>query len=96
MQEVFTTQRQAQRQEESYQRQERMSRPPACITTKDLAYLKDALSWELLAMKKCNHYAQHCKNEEIRKTINTAGKVHQRHYKMLLMHLNPSKTIQNQ
>ncbi|MFW6287422.1 MAG: hypothetical protein ACOC2J_01565 [bacterium] len=76
--------------EKNYQSQERMSRPPACITTKDLAYLRDALSWELLAMKKCYHYAQHCQNEKIRKTINTAGQIHQRHYRMLLVHLNQS------
>jgi len=30
-----------------------MEQPPEYITTKDLAYLKDALSWELTAMKKC-------------------------------------------
>ena len=84
-----------QRQEDNQEGQQRLSRPPAYISTKDLAYLKDALSWELLAMKKCNHFAQECQNDQIRQTIYTAGKVHQRHYKILLMHLNPAKTIQN-
>lgn len=27
------------------------------LTTKDLNYLKDEMSWELLAFKKCHHYA---------------------------------------
>ena len=30
-----------------------MQVPPQVITTKDSQYLKDQLSWELLAMKKC-------------------------------------------
>ncbi|WP_407926889.1 spore coat protein [Capillibacterium thermochitinicola] len=34
-----------------------MTSPPDIITDKDLSYLKDALSWELLAMKKCSHWA---------------------------------------
>ena len=38
-----------------------MEQPPEYITTKDLAYLKDALSWELTAMKKCYHFSMESK-----------------------------------
>ncbi|MDI3546865.1 MAG: hypothetical protein PWR10_517 [Halanaerobiales bacterium] len=71
--------------------QQRMQQPPNFISTKDLAYLTDAMSWELLAMKKCHHFAQECNNNEIRQAIERAGRMHEKHYKMLLKHLDPSK-----
>ena len=30
-----------------------MTKPPEVLTGKDLTYIEDAMSWELLAMKKC-------------------------------------------
>ncbi|MFW6022368.1 MAG: hypothetical protein ACOCQW_02490 [Halanaerobiaceae bacterium] len=78
--------------QQTYAEQQRMNRPPAYITTKDLAYLKDAMSWELLAMKKCNHFAKECQDNEIRQTINRTGKMHESHFKMLLKHVNPAKS----
>ena len=35
-----------------------MQQPPEIVTTKDLSYIEDALSWELLAAKKFAMYAQ--------------------------------------
>ncbi|GAX89034.1 hypothetical protein EFBL_0648 [Effusibacillus lacus] len=64
-----------------------MQTPPEVITTKDLLYLRDALSWELGAMKKCAHFAQECLDSDIRQAIEQAGQMHQRHYNMLLQHL---------
>jgi|HigsolmetaAR203D_1030402.scaffolds.fasta_scaffold00823_16 hypothetical protein len=64
-----------------------MQQPPKVITTKDHSYLKDQLSWELLAMKKCHDVAGHCTDQEIRQAIEKAGRMHQRHYEMLLKHL---------
>lgn len=61
--------------------------PPRAITTKDLSYLKDAMSWELLAFKKFNFYAQHVTNEEIKQALDQAGRMHQDHYQRLLSHL---------
>ncbi len=90
MQQTYTP---TQQNQQNFQNQQRMTRPPAYITTKDLAYLKDAMSWELLAMKKCNHFAQECQDKEIRDTINRAGRMHANHYKTLLQHVNPSKSI---
>lgn len=78
------------------QGQQRLNQPPSCLTTKDLAYLKDAMSWELVTMKKLNHFAQECQHNEIKQTINRAGKMHEKHYKMLLNHVNPAKALQNQ
>lgn len=69
----------------------KMEEPPSYITTKDLAYLKDAMSWELVAMKKCNKFAQQVDNEKIKKALNESGKMHQQHYQMLLKHLNNDK-----
>lgn len=88
-------QRQQAQQYNQNQNQKVMSKPPAVLTTKDMMYLKDAMSWELLAMKKCNHFAQECKSSEIKHTINKAGKMHEHHYKMLLEHVNPNKVMTN-
>ena len=92
MQHTYTPTQQNQHQQ-NFQKKERMNRPPSFITTKDLAYLKDALSWELLAMKKCNHFAQECQDSEIRDAINQAGRLHEKHYKILLKHVTPSKSV---
>jgi len=61
--------------------------PPDVVTTKDHLYLKDQLSWELMAMKKCRHFAQECTDPEIARAIDEAGRMHQRHYELLLKHL---------
>jgi len=70
-----------------------MTSPPDIITDKDLSYLKDALSWELLAMKKCSHWAQVCQDQEIRDLVHKAGQMHQAHYIRLLNELNANKTL---
>lgn len=61
--------------------------PPRVITTKDLAYLKDALSWELLAFKKFHFLAQQAVNPQVKQVLEKAGQMHQRHYQKLLTHL---------
>jgi hypothetical protein len=70
----------------SSQARPNMMKPPQVITTKDLSYLKDGMSWTLLAMKKCAHLAQECTDQSIRQVIDQIGKMHQRHYNMLLQH----------
>ncbi|MGA8943216.1 MAG: hypothetical protein WB502_10925 [Thermoactinomyces sp.] len=54
------------------------------ITSKDLSYLSDEMSWELLAMKKCYHFANECQDPSISQLINRIGQMHQKHYEMLL------------
>ncbi len=76
-----------------YESPQRMSQPPNVITTKDLAYLKDAMSWELLAMKKCRMYAAFATDPEIKAHLDGVGQMHQRHYEELLQYVqsNPNQ-----
>lgn len=61
--------------------------PPQVITTKDILYIKDMLSWTLLAMKKCAHTAQEISDPDARRAIDELGRMHERHYQVLLRHL---------
>lgn len=76
-----------------YEPQGRMDQPPNVITTKDLAYLTDAMSWELLAMKKCRQYASFCTDPELQQMIDGVGQMHQKHYNKLLQYVqsNPNQ-----
>ena len=69
------------------QRGTRMSEPPQIITTKDLLYLQDALSWELLASKKAHHFAAESQDPQVRQQLEHLASVHQQHYQTLLKHL---------
>lgn len=61
--------------------------PPPAITTKDLMYLKDAMSWELLAFKKFHFLAEHATNPQIKQALDKVGRMHQDHFQRLLNHL---------
>jgi hypothetical protein len=58
------------------------------LTDKELSYVKDYLSWELLAMKKCNDVANNCQDMQIKQQIQAAGRKHQQHYETILSHLH--------
>lgn len=78
-----------------------MPAPPQAITTKDIMYLKDALSWELLATKKFHFLAQQTQDQEIKQALDQAGRMHQQHYQKILGHLQTNNNavmsnIQNQ
>lgn len=66
------------------------------ITGKDLNYLSDEMSWQLLAMKRCHHYSQHVQNPQLKQAIDQVGQMHQRHFEELLSLLqsgsNPTMT----
>lgn len=64
-----------------------MTTPPQAITTKDMMYLKDALSWELLALKKFHFLAQQTQDQEIKQALDQIGRMHQDHYQRILGHL---------
>ncbi|WP_028609321.1 hypothetical protein [Paenibacillus harenae] len=81
-----------QNQTQQQQQAPLMQVPPQVITVKDSLYLKDQLSWEILAMKKCRHFAQECSDPEIAQAIDKAGQMHQRHYNLLLKHLQNNNT----
>ncbi|WP_160726152.1 ferritin-like domain-containing protein [Bacillus sp. USDA818B3_A] len=61
--------------------------PPRAITTKDSLYLKDAMSWELLAFKKFHSMAQHVQNPQFKDALERAGQMHQNHFQRILTHL---------
>ena len=72
--------------------QNRMSEPPQVITTKDLSYIKDALSWELDVIKKFNHFSQETQDQQAKNLIDQTSQMHQKHYQTLLKHLNPANS----
>jgi len=57
------------------------------LSDKELLYVKDFLSWELLAIKKFSAAAGACQDPNLRTLLDAAGKRHQQHYNMLLSHL---------
>lgn len=57
------------------------------ISDKELHYIKDYLSWELLAMKKCNDAANQCQDPQIQGLIREAGQKHKQHYEAILNQL---------
>lgn len=63
-----------------------MQEAPQVISIKDLLYLKDQMSWQLDAMKKCARFAQECTDPQVKQVIDKAGQMHLRHYQMLLTH----------
>lgn len=70
-----------------------MQQPPEIVTTKDLSYIEDALSWELIAAKKFAMYAQMAQEQGIKDICDRLAKMHQSHYQMLLKHLDPAKAM---
>ncbi len=73
-----------------------MQQPPEIVTTKDLSYIKDGLSWELLAAKKFAMYAQMAQDKGIKDLCGALAKMHQTHYQKLLTHLDPAKAMPTQ
>lgn len=57
------------------------------LTEKDLSYLKDMMSWELLASKKAYHYANETQDAECRQAMMQIAEQHQRNLERLLTHL---------
>jgi bacterioferritin (cytochrome b1) len=73
-----------------------MQQPPEIVTTKDLSYIQDALSWELLAAKKFAMYAQMAQEQGVKDICDSLSRMHQNHYQKLLGHLDPAKAVTNQ
>lgn len=72
--------------------QNRMSEPPQLITIKDLNYLTDSLSWQLAVIKKLNSFAQDSQDTKVKNQLKKAVQMHQKHYSILLKHLNPNNS----
>lgn len=54
---------------------------------KELLYIKDYLSWELLAIKKCNDTANQLQCEQLAGLVRQIGQKHENHYNTILGHL---------
>ena len=57
------------------------------LSEKDLNYLKDHLSWELLAAKKAFQYAHQSQDNTVKDLLFEVSQQHQRNYEKLLAHL---------
>jgi hypothetical protein len=57
------------------------------ISDKELHYMKDFMSWELLAMKKCYDAANRCTDTDVQNALKEVGKNHKQHYDQLLTQL---------
>lgn len=58
------------------------------ISTKEVNYIKDHLSWELLAAKKCFNHANSLQDAQLKQVFDDAGKAHQENYVNLLTYAN--------
>lgn len=54
------------------------------LSTKEVNYIKDLLSWELLTSKKCFQYASQETNPAHKKVFDDTAKMHQQNYLGLL------------
>jgi len=57
------------------------------LSTKELNYLNDFLSWELLSCKKCYQYANQEINTAHQKVFFDAARTHQQNYTNLLSYV---------
>jgi hypothetical protein len=57
------------------------------LSEKDLSYMKDHMSWELLAAKKAYQYAHQTLEPECRQLMFRVAETHQRNFERVLQHL---------
>ncbi len=50
------------------------------LTTKELDYVKDYLSWELYMAKLCHQHAEQMSDEGFSRIIDDAGRIHQQNF----------------
>ncbi|MDW7651419.1 MAG: hypothetical protein SCK29_03780 [Bacillota bacterium] len=58
------------------------------LSTKEVNYLKDHLSWELMAAKKCYNHAQDATDQQYSKLLDDIGRVHQENFVDILNYVN--------
>lgn len=58
------------------------------IATKELNYVKDFMSWELLSAKKCYQYAQQETDQQRKQLFMDTVNVHQQNYMRLLNYVS--------
>ena len=57
---------------------------PNIISTKDLSYIKDMLSWNLVMAKKSKEYLKLVGDKDVKELLKKVNEVHKSHYEMLL------------
>lgn len=78
------------------QQQPVFQNPPQVITVKDLNYVRDMLSWNLLGMKKAHFMATQCQDPEVKATLEKACQMHESHYKKIIGHISSQQSAMNQ
>lgn len=61
------------------------------ISTKELNYVKDFLSWELYMAKICKQYAEQVTDQSFSGMLDKAGQVHQQNYDEMFGYLQQVK-----
>ncbi len=61
-----------------------MREVPNIISTKDLSYIKDMLSWNLVMAKKSKEYLKLVSDKDVKELLKRVNEVHRSHYEMLL------------
>ena len=61
-----------------------MKEVPNIISTKDLSYIKDMLSWNLVMAKKSKEYLKLVGDKDVIELLKKVNEVHKSHYEMLL------------
>lgn len=79
-----------QQQQNTAQNQQQMPQPPNVISSKDLLYITDMMSWNLMAMKKAHFYESQCQIPQIAQAMQKVCQLHERHYEKILSHLENS------
>ena len=62
------------------------------LTEKDLSYMKDLMSWELLTAKKAYQYAHQTLEPECRQTLFQVAEQHQKNVDAIMQHLSEHVT----
>lgn len=63
----------------------------ANISTKELNYVKDFLSWELYMAKSCHDHAGQMADPNFSRILEEAGKIHQQNYVDMFNYLEQIK-----
>jgi len=58
------------------------------ISTKELNYVKDFLSWELYMAKLCNQYANQMADQNLSRQLEKCGQTHQQNYTDMFNYLS--------
>lgn len=69
------------------QNQNTLTQDRNLIGEKELLYVKDYLSWELLAVKKCEDTAKAMECQQLAQMVRDLGNKHQQHYNTILSQL---------